>query len=418
MIKQVLPLSFITLCSLLACENQNQPEPEQCALESGRTDDVSEERASVVDDNSQFAWDMYHQLRSDDGNLFFSPTSMSAALDMTRLGAAGDTLSQMAHVLGDSQDEATHHQEQGSLLQELDDSDTCSITLSIANQVFAQTGLSLEPDFEAALDEHYGAPAEAVDFQADSELAREQINEWVADHTEDKIPELFPEGTIHNLTTLVLANAIYMKADWASPFEESLTTDAEFTRLDGSTVSTPMMSQMLEDGYAYAQVDGAQLVELPYEGDELSMVVVVPDETDGLLDIEAGLYADTVQNWLDELTPTATWISMPKLEMRWKDMLNEPLQNLGMDLAFTHSADLSGMSADLDMMIDVVIHEAYVKINEEGTEAAAATGVGVGTTSEPQYESVTADHPFLFLVRDRITDSVLFIGRVADPTAG
>ena len=124
------------------------------------------------------------------------------------------------------------------------------------------------------------------------------------------------------------------------------------------------------------------------------------------------------KNWLDELTPTATWISMPKLEMRWKDMLNEPLQNLGIDLAFTHSADLSGMSADLDMMIDVVIHEAYVKINEEGTEAAAATGVGVGTTSEPQYESVTADHPFLFLVRDRITDSVLFIGRVADPTAG
>ena len=324
----------------------------------------------------------------------------------------------MASVLGDSQDEDIHHQAQGSLLQELDESDTCSVTLSIANQIFPQTGLALNPDFEAALEEHYGAPAEAIDFQADGEAARQQINQWVADHTEDKIPELFPENTISTSTSLVLANAIYMKADWASPFQENQTIDMDFTRLDGSTVSTPMMRQMLEEGYAYAQVEGAQLVELPYEGEELSMVVIVPDELDGLLDIEAELNGETVQGWFDALGPTATWISMPTLEMRWKETLNEPLQDLGMELAFSSSADFSGISDELALTIDVVIHEAYVKINEEGTEAAAATGVGMEPTSEPEYVTVEADHPFLFLVRDRITDSVLFIGRVADPTAG
>jgi serpin B len=413
-------LTGLTLCGLLACETKNNPDPdpEQCALESGRSDEVSEERAAIVEDNGAFAWDLYHQVREDDANLFFSPISISAALDMTRLGARGETLDEMAALLGGAEDEVTHHAEQGGLLQELDESDTCGVTLDIANRIFAQDGLGMNSDFTDGLDVDYGAPAEQLDYVADPEAARVHINEWVADNTADKIPELLAEGIITMDTRLVLANAIYMKADWAEPFEADRTQSADFTRIDGSTVSTPMMRNELEEGYAYASIDGAQLVELPYEGDELSMVLVVPDEADGLLDLEPTLNEAVVQEWFDALSPAGVSLQMPSLEMRWSEELSTPLKELGMQLAFESQGDFTGITDEINLFISAVVHEAYVKIDEEGTEAAAATAVVAVTDSAPAYHYVTADHPFLFMVRDRITDSVLFIGRVADPTAG
>ena len=290
---------------------------------TARSEDVSAERAAVVEDNSAFAWDLYHQVREDDANLFFSPISISAALDMTRIGARGDTLNEMAALLGGSDNESVHHAEQGNLLQELDESDTCGVTLDIANRIFAQDGLGLNSDFTDDLDADYGAPAEQLDYVADSEAARNHINAWVADNTADKIPELLAEGIITADTRLVLANAIYMKADWAEPFDADRTQSGDFTRIDGSTVSTSMMRNELEEGYAYAAIDGAQLVELPYEGDELSMVVVVPDEIDGLLTLEPTLNEAVVQEWFDALSPSAVNLQMPSLEMRWgQELMN------------------------------------------------------------------------------------------------
>jgi serpin B len=410
--------SLLALTTLIACDPSGPNHPGACEIESYRSTEVSAERAVLVEDNSAFAWELYQQLRADDENLFFSPISISAALDMTRLGASGQTLDEMADVLGTSQEESIHHAEQGGLLQELDSSDTCSVKLSIANRVFPQTGTALLSSFEDSLSESYGAPAEPLDFATDSEAARAHINGWISDNTEEKIPELFPAGTIDGGTRLVLANAIYMKADWAHPFDSDRTQDGSFALIDGSSVETPMMQLEMEEGLHYAQIDGAELVELPYEGGELSMVIVVPEEDDGLPELEASLSGPVVQSWFDSLASYPVMVSMPALEMRWKSLLNEPLIGLGMESAFSTSADFSGMSDELSLMIDVVIHEAYVKIDEEGTEAAAATGVGMIESSVPDYRTVTADRPFLFLVRDRITDSVVFIGRVADPTAG
>jgi serpin B len=410
-------LSTLPILALLAgCP---EPDPEVCEPDTVRSVEVSEERAVLVSDNDAFAWNLYHQLRSDSENLFFSPLSISAALDMTRLGARGETLEEMASVLGTSQEEAEHHYEQGSLLQELEGSNTCAVELSIANRIFPQSGMALEADFEAGLSADYDAPAESLDYSADPEAARLHINSWVSEQTHEKIPDLLPVGIITDMTRLVLANAIYMKADWAEQFDPDQTADAGFLRLDGTEVQVPMMWNSVEEGLSHAHIEGAQLVELPYAGEELSMVVVLPDDSDGLLALEAELSGETVRSWFDALAPAGVNISLPRLEMRSKELLNDPLQALGMVRAFVPGeADFSGISAELELVITAVIHEAFVKIDEEGTEAAAATAVVVGETSAPLMEEVVVDHPFLFLVRDRITDSVVFIGRVADPSAG
>ena len=410
-------VSTLPILALLAgCDPE--PRPGECLEESDRSLEVSEERSQLISHNADFAWAMFEQLREDEKNLFFSPISMSAALDMTRLGARGETLDQMASVLGESEEELLHHDQQGSLLQELEGSNTCSVALSVANRIFPQEGLALESDFEQGVGDYYGAPLAPLDFAMDPEAARSHINDWVSEETREKIPELFPEGSIGDSTRLVLANAIYMKADWAEQFDPQRTSDTPFSKLDGSSVDVAMMQQELEEGFYFAEIDGAQIAELPYVGEELSMVVVVPEGSDGLLALEAGLDATQVQAWFDALAPAPVSISMPKLEIRWKDTLNEPLQALGMEQAFLPTADFSGMSSEISLYIDLVIHEAFVKIDEEGTEAAAATGVGMEMASVPDFHYVVADHPFLFLVRDRITDSVLFVGRVADPTAG
>ena len=410
--------NLVSTLPILALLGGCEPGAEECLEESGRSLDVSEDRAQVVSDNDDFAWAMFEQLRSENENLFFSPISMSAALDMTRLGARGETLDEMVSVLGGSQEESLHHLEQGSLLQELEGSNTCSVALSVANRIFPQEGLGLESDFELGVSDYYGAPVEPLDFLMDAEAARSHINGWISEETREKIPELFPAGSIDASTQLVLANAIYMKADWAEQFDPDRTADAPFLKLDGSSVDVPMMHQEVEDGFSYAEVDGARIAELPYVGGELSMVVVVPEDSEGLLELEADLNATAVQGWFDALSPASVAISMPKLEIRWKDTLNEHLQALGMEQAFQPTADFSGMSSEISLFIDLVIHEAFVKIDEEGTEAAAATGVVMAEASVPEFYPVVADHPFLFLVRDRITDSVLFVGRVADPTAG
>ena len=415
-----LTLSSLPLLALLsACPPWVNNEPGTCLEESERSEEVSEDRAVLVEDNSAFSWAMYQQLVEEDKNLFFSPISMSSALDMTRLGAAGDTLAEMAAVLGDSQEEALHHAEQGSLLSELEASDSCGVSLSVANRVFGQEGLGFQESFQDSLVDDYDAPMESLDFGADPEAARVHINDWISEQTMERIPELFPAGSIVGATRLVLANAIWFKGDWAEQFDPEQTRDSDFTLADGSVVSAPMMFQWAETGLSYGEIEGAQLVELPYEGGELSMVLVVPDAMDGLADLEAQLAPEVVAGWLDTLAPASVSVGLPKVEMRWKSELNESLIALGMESAFDASlADFSNMTEEVDLVIDLVIHEAWMSIDEEGTEAAAATGVSMRETSAPEFEEVQADRPYLFLIRDRITDSVLFAGRVADPTAG
>jgi len=416
---------------LAACGDPHAPDPDRVARQiTSAEGDVG----AVVDGNSAFAWDLYAELATGEDNMFFSPFSISAALGMTSGGARGETATQMSQVLGKSIDEADWHPAFGALVDDLNGDKKRGYRLEVANRLFGQEGYPFESDFLALCEDDWKAPLQEVDWSGDDSAARDAVNDWVADKTEDRIPELLPAGAVDGDTRLVLANAIYFLADWWTQFEESDTRTATFTRLDGSTVDVDMMWLQTADLEEHrvrttATSDGsALLARLPYEDDEVSAYLVVPTELDGLPDLETGLdedwFADAInplglpgQERGDEAT-----VGLPKFEMRWKGSLVEPLQNLGMVDAFAFGVcDLTGIADppdELPLRVKDVIHEAWMKVDESGTEAAAATAVVVGTDSAAPAEYVVADHPFLFVIRDDLTGSLLFVARVMDPTAG
>ena len=253
-----------------------------------------------------------------------------------------------------------------------------------------------------------------VDFQRDPEGVREVINGWVADQTNDRITELLPQGIIDTLTRLVLTNAVYFKASWVFPFPKENTADGPFHLLDGSTVQTPMMN--FDKRTMYGEVDGVQAVELPYAGFQYSAYVVVPAEGE-FEEFERTLDAEAVEAILDGLRDAQVKLTMPKFEFESSFNLNETLAALGMPSAFNPSeADFSGMDGTRELYISDVVHKAFVSVDEEGTEAAAATGVVMNTSLPPPAELVV-DRPFLFLIRHNQTGAILFVGRVLDPTA-
>lgn len=267
-----------------------------------------------------------------------------------------------------------------------------------------------------ALAADYGAGMQVVDFVADAEAAQRAINAWVAEQTRDRIPELIPTGVLDQLTRLVLTNAIYFKAPWQSRFFEEQTAEAPFHRLDGSQVSAPFMAQRTR--FRYASGAGYQAVELPYEGRELAMAVIVPD-AGSFGEFERGLTAERLAEVLEKLEPAEVQLRFPRFEFRTQASLSQVLSALGMPIAFTEEADFSGMSEQgRDLLISEVLHEAFIAVDEEGTEAAAATAVDVAVEAlPPEPVELTVDRPFLFLIRDAETGVVLFLGRVVDPTA-
>jgi serpin B len=375
----------------------------------------------VVSGHNAFSWDLYGHLAADagDGNVFFSPFSVTAALGMTEAGANGTTEAEMQSVLHLSGDEATWHHALGALTRDLNGDFDRGYTLNIANKLFGQDGYPWNADFLAVCADDYGAPLDPWDFVADPEGGRTAVNDWVEDSTEDRIKDLLPEGSVTSDTRLVLADAIYFKADWARAFDPEDTRKQDFHRLDGSDVSVPMMTMNLEEiednhvesGYT----DDVTILKLPYQDDEVSMIVVIPHETDGLPDIEAKLDADTWAGWLDALGPSEVSIGLPKLEMEYSTDLVPVLADLGMPSAFGGDADFTGIAnSEEHLYISGVFHKAFVKIDESGTEAAAATGVVVTTDSAS--EPIYADHPFLFVIEDDLTGAILFVGRVTDPS--
>ncbi len=380
--------------------------------------------ADVVEGNREFAWDVYGELSGGDGNVFFSPFSMSAALGMTMAGADGDTLTEMSQTLGVSIPEPDWHPAMGGLIRDLNGDFDRGYTMHVANRLFGQEGYPFEDPFLATCADDYGAPFEEWSFTTDPEGGRQLVNDWVADQTNDRIEDLLPEGSVSVDTRLVLANAIYFLADWASPFDTERTADGPFTRLDGSEVTAPIMlldtEEFEEHSMALAYVDGATVARLPYQDDEVSMILVVPDQTDGLPDLESELDAATFEGWVDALSPAEFILRMPKFEMRYEVDLVPVLQNLGLTAPFSDATAnferMASVQPDGRLFVTGVFHQAFVKVDEEGTEAAAATGVVVGVESAPPF--VDATHPFLFVLRDDLTGSILFVGRVADPTAG
>jgi serpin B len=287
--------------------------------------------------------------------------------------------------------------------------------LNVANAIWGQAGYAFLPEFLDVLAVNYGAGMRLVDYVQASEAARVTINDWVSEQTEGRIEDLIPAGAIDSLTRLVLTNAVYFNAAWSMPFQEDRTEDGPFTLLDGSAVTVPMMQQT--ESFGYGTGKGYQAVELPYDGRELSMVLLVPDA--GAFEaFEDALDVVQVERILGDLSPTQVALSMPKFEIESSFSLADALAALGMPEAFSPDADFSGMTGDRDLQISDVVHKAFVSVDEAGTEAAAATAVIMKLTAMPaEPVQVAVDRPFIFAIRDIQTNTILFVGRVVDPSA-
>jgi serpin B len=364
--------------------------------------------AAVVAGNNRFALDLYQAVRGEE-NTLYSPYSISLALAMTYAGARGETAQQMAETLHYTLPPAQLHAAFNALDQALraEDETEGAFRLHLINAIWGQEGYTFLAPFLDTLAEHYGAGMRLLDFGA-SEAARETINAWAREETEDRIAELLPGGAIDASTTLVLANAIYFKAAWLAPFEPGATADAPFTRLDGSQVTVKMMRHPVPLGYA--QGDGYQAVELLYSGERASMVIVLPDE--GRFEaVAATLDAARLEAMVGDMDRATLDLYLPRFSYGAGFQLRDTLVAMGMRAPF-EDADFSGMDGTRSLSIDDVYHKAFIAVDEAGTEAAAATAV-VMTRGMPP--ALRIDRPFVYLIRDTATGSILFVGQVLDP---
>jgi serine protease inhibitor len=369
---------------------------------------------TVVRGNTEFALALYQKVRTEEGNLFLSPYSISTALAMTYAGARGKTETQMAQALHFSLDQEQLHPAFALLEARFSDIGRKGhIQLRVANALWPQKGYAFLKEFLALTKRYYGARVTAVDYGA-AERARRTINTWVEEKTENKIREMIPSGALDASILLVLVNAIYFKGDWASQFEQSLTNDAPFWVTPGEQVQVPMMGKTYE--YRYGEDDGLQVLELPYAGDDLSMVVLLPREIDGLAELEERLTVENLDRWTKHLWQGEVQVSLPRFEIDFSCSPNGALISMGMVDAFGGAADFSGMDGSQVLYISAILHKAFIAVNEEGTEAAAATAVIMRAKGVPSPPPVfRADHPFVFLIREKSTGSILFLGRVVNP---
>jgi serpin B len=363
--------------------------------------------------NNLFATDLYAKLRDRPGNLAFSPTSMSLALAMTYGGARGETAEQMRTVLRFGVPDATLHAAYADQIASWNDPARTDYELRVVNRLFGAKGHPFHAEYVALTRDRYHAPIEQLDFAADPEAARKHINDWVEKETKDRIVDLLPSGSIDGGTPLVLTNAIYFKGTWKHEFDAKATVPAEF-HLGATTMRVPMMN--MTHTLAFGEADGVKVLELPYAGDALAMDVLLPTERDGLAALEEKLTAENIDRWLGGMHAVEIDVALPKfkIEMPESIALKGTLSAMGMPIAFSNAADFSGMS-DSALAIDDVYHKAFVEVNEEGTEAAAATAVVMRESAVMVKPTFVADHPFLFLIRDTRSGAILFMGRVSNP---
>ncbi|MFH0977662.1 MAG: serpin family protein [Candidatus Woesearchaeota archaeon] len=366
----------------------------------------------VVDANNKFAFDLYSELaKSETGNLFYSPYSISAALAMTYEGAKGETADEMIFVLHFPHAlEANFAAIYNDLNQPND-----AYTLGTGNALWIQNDYPLLADYTSEVAKYYGGKAVNLDFIRDTENSRQTINSFIEEQTNNKIKDLIPKGFINQLTRLVLTNAIYFKGTWVWEFDKSNTHEQDFMVTPTTLVKTPMMYMDPSKAvFNYAGLEGLQILELPYRGDKISMLILLPTEN---LDSIGPLTAEKLNEYKSQMKETKMdSISIPKFEFDTKYSLKDALSALGMPAAFSTSADFSGMTGKKDLFISFVIHQAFVKVDEEGTEAAAATAVGMGLTAVMQRNVFMADRPFIFIIQEKETGNILFIGRVTDPS--
>jgi len=387
---------------------QSQPQPSS-----------GSDQSELVRSNNAFAIDLYGQLRGQSGNLFYSPASISTALAMTYAGARGDTATEMAKTLHFTLPPERLHPAMGVLLGELNSTHN-GYQLRVADALWAEQDHNFLAAYLKQMEADYGSGLHRVDFRNASPAARLTINQWVAKNTENKIQDLLQPGVVDANTRLVLTNAIYFKGAWLQPFDVAQTESGDFYLTPAQTTRAQFMHR--HGRFNYCAAPEAQLLEIPYQSGELSMVLLLPPAKDGLPALEKKLTASVLQQWLGKMQPAPrVELALPRFKMTQQFVLDTALGALGMRLAYDgKEADFSGMTGARDLWISSAIHKAFVDVTEEGTEAAAATAVVMRATAMP-YDPTPpivfrADHPFLFLIRDNRSGLILFLGRVADPT--
>ena len=371
----------------------------------------------VVKANNKFTFDLYSELdKSESGNIFYSPYSIFAALSMTYEGAKGQTADEMKSVF--------HFPESNilrpnfaAIYNEINKGSE-DYTLKTGNALWAQWDYPFLEDYMDRIEKYYGGKTANVDFIKETEKSRQTINFFIEEQTNNKIKDLIPEGFLNAMTRLVLTNAVYFKGIWKWQFDRPNTFEGDFKITPDNIVKTEMMNMEPDEDKAkfnYADTGDLQILELPYRGDKISMLLLLPAEN--LDAIEPTLTTEKLNKYKSQMKETKLdLISLPKFELDTKYFMKNTLSALGMPTAFSQNADFSGMTGNKDLFIDFVIHQAYVRVDEEGTEAAAATAVGMKLTAVAPRNVFKADHPFIFIIQEKETGNILFFGRVVDPT--
>ena len=371
--------------------------------------------SSLVNGNNQTAIDLYGKLSyKNKGNVFFSPFSISTAFGMTYAGARGKTENEMATILHFTLPQKELHPAFSILIKKINAKNK-PYELTIANALWGQRGYHFLKEFKELINKYYGGGFYEVNFKTDSEGTRKKINTWVEEKTNQKIKDLISRGDINYLTRLVLTNAIYFKGRWASKFNEKNTKPAPFYILPDKKIEVSMMFQ--EGKFPYYENENLKVLELPYAGNDLSMVVFLPSKKNGLDSLEKELTLKKIKLWVSKMYKRKVKVYLPKFKAKTKYYLGNILSSMGMADAFSYEADFSGMTGGKELKISKVIHQAYIDVNEEGTEAAGATGIVMELKALPKPSPVfNADHPFVFLIVHKKTGSILFIGRIANPS--
>jgi serpin B len=377
------------------------------------------DQIEAVTGSNAFAVDLYQQLRTQPGNLFFSPESISTAFAMAYAGANGQTAAEMQQVFHFTLPPERLHPAMGALLAGMN-SPHPGYDLHVADGLWAEQDTHFLPAYLKLVESNYGAGFHPVNFKTSPEAARSTINAWVEKQTNDKIQNLLVPGTITPATRLVLTNAIYFKGSWSERFDKAQTKDEEFQLSEAENVKAPLMHRT--GSYRYYDGGTFQALDLPYKGNELSMVVLLPKEIAGLPALEKSFTAAAANEWLEKLEiEDKVILTLPRFKMTQQFELSGVLGKMGMARAFSNAADFSGMDGKPDFAISAAIHKAFIDVNEEGTEAAAATAIVIRSMAarlpmpEPPPIVFRADHPFLFLIRDNTSGAILFMGRVTDP---
>ena len=371
----------------------------------------------IIEANNRFAINLYSQYKSEEGNIFFSPFSISTAMAMVYEGAEGKTAKEIKSVFGFPKYDNSRRNQYSDLLSEINKKDK-EYALKTANALWAEQDFQFLDEYLTTVEKYYGGKTTNLDFKNEPDTSRLIINNWVEDKTNDKIKDLLPKGVINFLTRLVLTNAIYFKAKWLIQFDADKTSDEYFRVNPDKSIKVPMMQPTSQKStFNYTQNKDLQILEMPYAGEDLSMLILLPLDDD-IEALENSFTIEKLTEWKKSLRKRRVNIYIPKFKFETKYFMKNTLSNLGMPTAFTYKADFSGMTGTKDLKIDKVIHQAFIEVNEEGTEAAAATGFGMSEVESmpPPTPIFKADHPFIFIIQQKETGNILFMGRVNNPT--